>query len=282
MVKKFESQLGTELVQEIINANQHDEAEINQQRQRVALLKTKLAGQTGIDAKQLLSIADMLVKKSVWIFGGDGWAYDIGFGGLDHVISTGRNVNILVLDTEVYSNTGGQMSKSTPRSAVAKFAAGGKATAKKDLARIAMTYGHVYVASVAMGAKDEHTLRTFLEAEAYDGPSLIIAYSHCIAHGIDMITGLQHQKTAVNTGYWPLFRYNPDLIKQGQNPLQLDYAGPKVPLKEFTDLENRFKMLTKSNPEVAKALGKAAQDDVNEHWAVLQKMAAATIQDKGV
>ena len=197
LVKKFESLIGTALVEEIINAKQHDEADIFQQRQRVEQLNKKLQGQTSIEAKQLLSISDMLVKKSVWIFGGDGWAYDIGFGGLDHVISTGRNVNILVLDTEVYSNTGGQMSKSTPRSAVAKFAAGGKTTAKKDLARIAMTYGHVYVASVAMGAKDEHTLRTFLEAEAYDGPSLIIAYSHCIAHGIDMITGLQHQKTAV-------------------------------------------------------------------------------------
>jgi pyruvate-ferredoxin/flavodoxin oxidoreductase len=222
----------------------------------------------------------MLVKKSVWIFGGDGWAYDIGFGGLDHVISTGRNVNILVLDTEVYSNTGGQMSKSTPRSAVAKFASGGKTTAKKDLARIAMTYGYVYVASVAMGAKDEHTLRAFLEAEAYEGPSLIIAYSHCIAHGIDMITGLQHQKIAVQSGYWPLFRYNPDLVKQGLNPLQLDYAGPKIPLKDFTELENRFKMLTKSNPDVAQALGKLAQDDANEHWQVLQKM-AATNPDKG-
>ena len=274
LVKKLESVIGTALVEEIINAKEHDESDIFQQRQRVDVLKKKLLGSTSKEAKQLLSIADMLVKKSVWVFGGDGWAYDIGFGGLDHVISTGRNVNILVLDTEVYSNTGGQMSKSTPRSAVAKFAAGGKATAKKDLARIAMTYGHVYVASVAMGAKDEHTLRTFLEAEAYDGPSLIIAYSHCIAHGIDMITGLQHQKTAVQTGYWPLFRFNPDLVKQGLNPLQLDYAGPKAPLKEFTDLENRFKMLTKSNPEVAQALGKLAQDDVNEHWQILQKMAA--------
>jgi pyruvate-ferredoxin/flavodoxin oxidoreductase len=280
LVKKFESLIGTALVEEIINAKQHDEAEIFQQRERVEQLNKKLRGQTSKEAKQLLSISDMLVKKSVWIFGGDGWAYDIGFGGLDHVISTGRNVNILVLDTEVYSNTGGQMSKSTPRSAVAKFAAGGKATAKKDLARIAMTYGNVYVASVAMGAKDEQTLKAFLEAEAYDGPSLIIAYSHCIAHGIDMITGLQHQKTAVQTGYWPLFRYNPDLIKQGQNPLQLDYAGPKVPLKDFTGLENRFKMLTKSNPGVAEALGKLAQDDVNEHWQILQKM-AATKQDQG-
>ncbi len=233
LVKKLEALIGTELANDIINAQQHDEADIFQQRQRVDQLNKKLQGQTSIEAKQLLSISDMLVKKSVWIFGGDGWAYDIGFGGLDHVISTGRNVNILVLDTEVYSNTGGQMSKSTPRSAVAKFAAGGKTTAKKDLARIAMTYGHVYVASVAMGAKDEHTLRTFLEAEAYDGPSLIIAYSHCIAHGIDMITGLQHQKTAVQSGYWPLFRYNPDLAKQGTESDAIGLRGTQSTVKRF-------------------------------------------------
>lgn len=280
LVKKLEPLIGSKLAGELINAQQRDEAGIFQQRQRVEQLNKKLKNQAGIEAKQLLSISDMLVKKSVWIFGGDGWAYDIGFGGLDHVLSTGRDVNILVLDTEVYSNTGGQMSKSTPRSAVAKFAAGGKNTAKKDLARMAMTYGNVYVACVAMGAKDEQTLRAFLEAEAYEGPSLIIAYSHCIAHGIDMITGFQHQKIAVQSGYWPLFRYNPQLIKQGQNPLQLDYAGPKVPLKDFTELENRFKMLTKSNPDTAQALGKLAQDDVNEHWQVLQKM-AATNQEKG-
>ncbi len=274
LVKKLEPLIGSQLASDIINAQQGDEAGIFQQRLRVVELNKKLKGQTSIEAKQLLSISDMLVKKSVWIFGGDGWAYDIGYGGLDHVISTGRNVNILVLDTEVYSNTGGQMSKATSRSAVAKFAAGGKTTAKKDLARMAMTYGYVYVASVAMGAKDDQTLRAFLEAEAYDGPSLIIAYSHCIAHGIDMITGLQHQKIAVQSGYWPLFRYNPDLVKQGLNPLQLDYAGPKIPLKDFTELENRFKMLSKSKPDVAQALGKLAQDDVNEHWQILQKMAS--------
>jgi pyruvate-ferredoxin/flavodoxin oxidoreductase len=274
LVKKLEPLVTPELAQDIINAQQHDEADIFQQRQRVEQLNKKLRGQTSMEARQLLSISDMLVKKSVWIIGGDGWAYDIGFGGIDHVMATGRNVNILVLDTEVYSNTGGQMSKSTPRSAVAKFAAGGKTTAKKDLARIAMTYGNVYVASVAMGAKDEHTLRVFLEAEAYDGPSLIIAYSHCIAHGINMTTAMQDQKTAVLTGYWPLFRYNPQLAKQGQNPLQLDSASPKVALKDFTDLENRFKMLTKINPGVAQALAVQAQNDVNERWQVLQRMAA--------
>ncbi len=280
LVKKLGFLIGTALAEGIINAQQHDEADIFQQRQRVEQLNKKLQNQTGIEAKQLLSISDMLVKKSVWIIGGDGWAYDIGFGGLDHVMSTGRNVNILVLDTEVYSNTGGQMSKSTPRAAVAKFAAGGKTTAKKDLARMAMTYGHVYVACVAMGAKDEHTLRVFLEAEKYDGPSLIIAYSHCIAHGINMTTAMQNQKTAVQSGYWPLFRYNPDLAKQGQNPLQLDCADPKMPLKDFMELENRFKMLTKSKPDVAKALARQAQEDVNERWQIFQKMAAPD-QDKG-
>ena len=273
LVKKLEPLIGAALAQEIINAQQHDEADIFQQRRRVELLNKKLQNQSSIEAKQLLSISDMLVKKSVWIIGGDGWAYDIGFGGLDHVMSTGRNVNILVLDTEVYSNTGGQMSKSTPRAAVAKFAAGGKTTAKKDLARMAMTYGHVYVASVAMGAKDEHTLRVFMEAEKYDGPSLIIAYSHCIAHGINMTTAMQNQKTAVQSGYWPLFRYNPDLVKKGENPLQLDSANPKVPLKDFMEMENRFKMLTKSNPDVAKVLAQQAQDDVNERWDIFQKMA---------
>jgi pyruvate-ferredoxin/flavodoxin oxidoreductase len=274
LVKKLEGVIGSALAQDIINAQQHDEADIFQQRQRVEQLNKKLQGDTGSDAKLLLNISDMLVKKSVWIIGGDGWAYDIGFGGIDHVISTGRNVNILVLDTEVYSNTGGQMSKSTPRSAVAKFAAGGKTTAKKDLARIAMTYGHVYVASVAMGARDEHTLRAFLEAEAYDGPSLIIAYSHCIAHGINMTTAMQNQKIAVQSGYWPLFRYNPDLAKKGENPLQLDSASPKVGLKDFTDLENRFKMLSKINPDVAQMLAGQAQNDVNERWQTLTKMAS--------
>jgi len=274
LVKKLEGQLGSELVEVIINAKQIDEPEIFEQRKRVEILKGKLSNNSSIEGKMLLSIADMLVKKSVWIFGGDGWAYDIGFGGLDHVISTGRNVNILVLDTEVYSNTGGQMSKSTPRSAVAKFAAGGKNMPKKDLARIAMTYGYVYVASVAMGAKDEHTLRTFLEAEAYDGPSLIIAYSHCIAHGINMTTALQNQKAAVNSGYWPLFRYNPELLKEGKNPFQLDSAAPKGSLGEFTNMENRFKMLTKSDPDAAKKLSQLVQQDINQRWQIYSTMAA--------
>src|SRR5437773_8657971 len=196
------------------------------------------------DAKKLLSVADMLVKKSVWIVGGDGWAYDIGYGGLDHVLASGLNVNLLVLDTEVYSNTGGQASKSTPRAAVAKFAAGGKPGRKKDLGLMAMSYGNVYVASVAMGAKDEHTLKAFLEAEAYEGPSLIIAYSHCIAHGINMTTAMQNQNAAVNSGQWLLYRYNPERAVLGENPLRFDSAaGPRMKLADYFKLEQRFKML---------------------------------------
>ncbi len=201
----------------------------------------------------------MLVETSLWIIGGDGWAYDIGYGGLDHVLASGRNVNILVLDTEVYSNTGGQMSKATPRGAVAKFAAGGKPTRKKDLGLIAMSYGNVYVAQVAMGARDEHTLRAFIEAEAYDGPSLIIAYSHCIAHGIDMGTAMQNQKAAVDAGQWPLYRYNPMRAEAGENPFSLDSRKPKIPVEKYMYMENRFKMLTKSKPEVARELLEEAQ-----------------------
>ena len=188
------------------------------------------------------------MRKSVWIVGGDGWGYDIGYGGLDHVLASGRNVKVLLLDTEVYSNTGGQCSKSTPRGAVAKFASGGKRAPKKDLGLMAMTYGTIYVASVAMGAKDEHTLKAFLEAEAYDGPALIIAYSHCIAHGINMTTAMQNQKAAVNSGQWLLYRYNPERLRLGENPLQLDSAAPRVKVADYFKLENRFKMLDKSEP----------------------------------
>lgn len=281
LVKKLEPYLGSNLVNDIGQASQKDEAEIFQQRNRVEILKQKLNGLTSPEAKQLLSVVDMLVKKSVWIIGGDGWAYDIGFGGLDHVISSGRDVNILVLDTEVYSNTGGQMSKSTPRSAVAKFAAGGKSLAKKDLARMAMTYGNVYVATVAMGAKDEHTLRVFLEAESYEGPSLIIAYSHCIAHGINMTTAMQNQKAAVASGYWPLFRYHPGLLKEGKNPFQLDSGPIKTSLQEFTDLENRFKMLVRTDPEAAKQLHGLAQKDVQERWQIYNTLAVKEPHQEG-
>jgi pyruvate-ferredoxin/flavodoxin oxidoreductase len=265
--------VGAELANGIIAANQSDEAGIYEQRQRIGELKKKLQRVNSPEAKQLLSLADSLVKKSVWIMGGDGWAYDIGFGGLDHVLASGRNVNILVLDTEVYSNTGGQMSKSTPRAAVAKFAAGGKPRAKKDLGLIAMTYGNVYVAAVAMGSNDMQTIRAFLEAEAYDGPSIIIAYSHCIAHGINMTTGMMNQKAAVDSGHWPLYRYNPMLAKEGKNPFKLDSKAPKIKFSEYAYLETRYKMLTKSDPEGAKQLMVLAQEDVEKRWDTLEGMA---------
>src|SRR5664279_1292486 len=219
LVQRVAPALGDELVTALLTASQKTEPEINQQRERVKILREKLAGENTSDARNLLAIADTLVRKSVWILGGDGWAFDIGFGGLDHVLGSGKNVNVLVLDTEVYSNTGGQMSKATPRGAVAKFAAGGKTSGKKDLGLIAMSYGNVYVARVAMGAKDEQTLRAFIEAEAYDGPSIIIAYSHCIAHGINMATALKNHKAAVDSGQWLLYRYNPEHALEGENPL---------------------------------------------------------------
>jgi pyruvate-ferredoxin/flavodoxin oxidoreductase len=278
LLKKLSGALGDELVQAIVSAEQKDEADIYEQRGRVAVLKQRLQTLDSEDAKQLLSLADLLVKKSVWIIGGDGWAYDIGFGGLDHVLASGRNVNVLVLDTEVYSNTGGQMSKATPRAAVAKFAAGGKPAPKKDLGLMAMTYGNVYVASVAMGARDEHTLKVFLEAEAYEGPSLIIAYSHCIAHGINMATAMQNQKAAVNSGQWLLYRFHPDRAERGENPLQLDSRSPKIPLEKYLYLENRFKMLTKSSPAVAKQLLKEAQQDVADRWHLYEYLAARGVQ----
>jgi len=273
LLKGLEPVVGTELVQGILTAGQKDEADIYAQRERVKILKEKLAGLQTSEARQLLAIADMLVKKSVWIIGGDGWAYDIGFGGLDHVIASGKNVNLLVLDTEVYSNTGGQASKSTPRGAVAKFASGGKPMGKKDLGLIAMSYGNVYVASVAFGARDEHTLRAFLEAEAYDGPSLIIAYAHCIAHGINMETALEEQKAAVDSGHWPLYRYNPELAAQGKNPMQLDSREPKIPVKDYCYRETRFKMLTKTKPEEAKRLMVLAQQDVDNRRSLYEYLA---------
>jgi pyruvate-ferredoxin/flavodoxin oxidoreductase len=222
---------------------------------------------------RLLEIVDALVKKSVWLVGGDGWAYDIGFGGLDHVLAAGRDVNALVLDTEVYSNTGGQMSKATPRAAVAKYAAGGKAAPKKDLGLMMMSYGSVYVASVAMGARDEHTVRAFLEAESYPGPSLILAYSHCIAHGIDMAKGMDHQKAAVDSGRWMLYRFDPRRSERGENPLQLDVRAPRRPLAEAMATENRFRMLSFSQPERARALARQAQVELDRRWAHYRALA---------
>jgi len=274
LLRRVAGTVGEELVTAILNAPQKDEADIYEQRQRVDLLKEKLAKANSADAKQLLSVVDMLVKKSVWIVGGDGWAYDIGYGGLDHVLASGRNVNILVLDTEVYSNTGGQASKSTPRGAVAKFAAGGKPGPKKDLGLMAMTYGNVYVASVAMGAKDEHTLKAFLEAEAYNGPSIIIAYSHCIAHGIDMTTAMTDQKVAVESGQWLLYRFNPDRAAQGENPLALDSRAPTRKVQEYLLQQTRFKMLTKSKPEDADRLWKLSQQDVERRYRMYEYMAS--------
>jgi pyruvate-ferredoxin/flavodoxin oxidoreductase len=273
LVRRLSAPIGEELVTALLTAPQKDEADIFEQRQRVELLKEKLKSLNSPEAKQLLVLADMLVKKSVWIVGGDGWAYDIGYGGLDHVLASGRNVNLLVLDTEVYSNTGGQASKSTPRGAVAKFAAGGKPGPKKDLGLIAMSYGNVYVASVAMGAKDEHTLKAFLEAEAYDGPSLIIAYSHCIAHGIDMTTAMSDQKVAVDSGQWLLYRYHPERTLAGENPLTLDSRSPTRKVRDFLQQQTRFKMLLKSKPEDAKRLWQEAQQDAETRYRLYEYMA---------
>ncbi|MCG3118837.1 MAG: Pyruvate-flavodoxin oxidoreductase [bacterium] len=273
LLRGLQAELGSALVQEILAADQSNETGIYAQRERVAQLKAKLATLHAPAAKNLLSLADYLVKKSVWIIGGDGWAYDIGYGGLDHVLASGKNVNILVLDTEVYSNTGGQMSKATPRGAVAKFAAGGKPRPKKDLAMLAMSYGNVYVARVAMGASDTQTVQAFVEAEQYDGPSIIIAYSHCIAHGINMTKGMEQQKFAVNSGYWPLFRYNPVLATEGHAPLHLDSRAPSIPVKEYMYRETRFKMLTKSDPVSAERLLKLAQEDVQSRWQMYEHLA---------
>ncbi|MDP8266174.1 MAG: pyruvate:ferredoxin (flavodoxin) oxidoreductase [Candidatus Aceula meridiana] len=280
LVKKLEGKIGGDLTKAIIEANQIEEPDIFEQRERVETLKEKIKDDKSPEAIQLMSVADTLVKKSVWIMGGDGWAYDIGYGGLDHVLASGFDVNFLVLDTEVYSNTGGQMSKATPRGAIAKFAAAGKPAPKKDLARMIMSYGNVYVANVAIGARDEHTVKALLEAEHYPGPSLVIAYSHCIAHGIDMGCGLQYQKDAVNCGYWPLFRFNPLLKDEGKNPLIMDSQAPKMTFEEYALKENRFRSLMKADPERAKMLFGLAQQDVDERWAIYQAMASEAFTPK--
>ncbi len=302
LLQQLSGEIGENLVQSILKQKQKSEADIWEQREQVALLKQRLdeiqdseivnadeRRWTQMEEKNisvnprssavnnLKSLADYLVRKSVWIVGGDGWAYDIDFGGLDHVLASDRNVNILVMDTEVYSNTGGQSSKATPRGAIAKYASSGKPAGKKDLGLIAMTYGNAYVASVALGARDEHTLKAFLEAEAYDGPSLIIAYSHCIAHGINMTTAMNHQKTLVESGRWLLYRYNPELQQAGKNPLQLDMRQPKQPVEQSMYQENRFKMLTKSKPEVAKRLLEEAQSEVDARWKMYEYLAARNL-----
>ncbi len=273
LLERVRLQVGDDLVNALLAADQRDDAGINAQRERVAALKDKLTGATDPTSLELLNVADKLVKKSVWLVGGDGWAYDIGYGGLDHVLASGYNVNALVLDTEVYSNTGGQASKATGLAAVAKFAAGGKATPKKDLGMMAMSYGYIYVAQIAMGANDAQTVKAFLEAEAYDGPSLIIAYSHCIAHGINMAKGMDQQKLAVQSGYWPLYRYDPRRKDAGQNPFQLDSRAPKVSFRDYALNENRYRMLTLANPDEAENLFDAAQANVDAQWQRYQALA---------
>jgi pyruvate-ferredoxin/flavodoxin oxidoreductase len=266
--------VGDALAQELLSADQATEADIAAQRARVAALRVRLAAVDRREARDLESVADGLVRTSVWIVGGDGWAYDIGYGGLDHVLASGEDVNLLVLDTEVYSNTGGQMSKATPRAAVAKFAAGGKQTAKKDLGLLAMGYGHVYVAAVAMGADDMHTVRVFREAEAWHGPSLIIAYSHCIAHGYDLVHGLDQQKAAVQSGHWPLYRYDPARRSAGKNPLQLDSKAPTLPFKKYAYNETRYTMLAHSDPDGARRALAEAEADAHERWRLYQHLAS--------
>ncbi len=264
------------LAEEIRMATLADEpaqAAIEQQRTRVDKLKEQCKKSKCADCNQLLDVADYLVRKSVWGLGGDGWAYDIGYGGLDHVLASGVDVNLLVLDTEVYSNTGGQMSKSTPRAAVAKFAAAGKPRPKKDLGLLAMTYGNIYVAKVAMGANPNQTVKAFVEAEGYPGPSLIIAYSHCIAHGYNLVNGYEHQKQAVNCGHWPLYRFNPQLKEEGKNPLQLDSKAPTLDFEEYAYSENRYRTLKQSKPEAAAKLLKLARNDVAERYALMEQLA---------
>jgi pyruvate-ferredoxin/flavodoxin oxidoreductase len=270
----FVNELGQNLVDSLLNADQSTELGIKQQRDRVEVLKKKLAASKNPQAKNLVAVADNLARKSVWIVGGDGWAYDIGYGGLDHVLSTGRDVNMLVLDTEVYSNTGGQASKATPRGAVARFAAQGKGLSKKDLGLMAIAYGYVYVARVAMGFSDQHTLKAFMEAESYSGPSIIIAYSHCINHGIEMEKGLEQQKLAVQSGLWPLYRYDPRLATEGQNPLLIDYKEPSIPVDQYMYNETRFRMLTQSDEARAEALLKLAREDAKSRWNFYSQLAA--------
>jgi pyruvate-ferredoxin/flavodoxin oxidoreductase len=277
LVTELAPQIGAEFADELVNARQRVGTEIRAQRRRVARLKSELGEMRDEKHKDkaaaLLSIVDHLIRRSIWLVGGDGWAYDIGSGGLDHVLASGRNVNVLVLDTEVYSNTGGQMSKATPLGASAKFASAGKRIGKKDLAMQAISYGHVYVAQVAMGANSQQTLLAMREAEEYEGPSLILAYSHCIAHGYDMADGLRQQKLATASGYWPLIRYNPALRAAGKKPLVLDSPRPSIPLKEYAYNEMRYKILTRTNPEEAEKLMQSAQELIELRWQTYEHLA---------
>jgi pyruvate-ferredoxin/flavodoxin oxidoreductase len=277
LLESIADAVGEDLCASILQADQSTEEGIRAQRARVAVLKEKLRGSRGAEARHLMEIADLLVRRSVWIIGGDGWAYDIGYGGLDHVLASGRNVNILVLDSEVYSNTGGQMSKATPLGAVAKFAAGGKSRPKKDLALMAMIYGNVYVARVAMGAKENQCVRAFIEAEAFDGPSLIIAYSTCIAHGFEMSKGMEQERAAVASGHWLLMRYNPDLLREGRNPLQLDSDAPSLPLEEYVYRETRYNILLNSKKSESLELIGRAKKEIELRWEIYRQLASMQV-----
>jgi pyruvate-ferredoxin/flavodoxin oxidoreductase len=274
LVERLRGTIGDELATAILAADQSTEEGIAAQRERVAELRKKLDKQDGAGVADLAVLADKLIWKDVWIVGGDGWAYDIGYGGLDHVLASGRNVNVIVLDTEVYSNTGGQASKSTSLGAVAKFATSGKRTPKKDLGKMAMDYGYVYVARVAMGANDAHTLRAVQEAESYDGPSLIIAYSQCIAHGINMAKGMDQQRLAVESGYWPLYRFDPRRRAEGKNPFQLDSKPPKIQFRDYAMNETRYRMLEQSDPTVSAQLMSQVQEWIQGKWKELEYLAA--------
>jgi pyruvate-ferredoxin/flavodoxin oxidoreductase len=275
LLRRLTSHVGDELASAVLDNPQQSEAQVVAQRATVAELRDRLSaiqGDARPDAERLLALLGSLVRQSVWIIGGDGWAYDIGFGGLDHVLSTGRDVNILVLDTEVYSNTGGQASKASPRSAVAKFAAAGKGSAKKDLGAIARAYGNVYVAQVSIGANDLQATKAIVEADAWRGPSLVIAYSTCIAHGIDMSKSMSHQRDAVKSGYWPLYRFQPTEAEAGQ-PFKLDSHTPSIPVREFVGTEARFAILERTHPERAAQLAALAQADADERWRYYEQLA---------
>jgi pyruvate-ferredoxin/flavodoxin oxidoreductase len=273
LIENLRQEIGEEMAEALINADQHNEPAIFEQRERIETLKEKLRHIDTTEARSLLTTADSLAKKSVWLVGGDGWAYDIGYGGVDHVLASGRNVNILLLDTETYSNTGGQTSKATPLGAVAKFSAGGKPTNKKDLALMAMAYGNVYVAQVAFGAKDIQTLRAFLEAESYDGPSLIICYSPCIAHGVDLSNNIRQQELAVDSGHWPLFRYDPRRTQQGENPLKMDSKEPSIPYRDFASTETRFSVLQRTHPEASEHFLRQAQQQIKTRYQLYEQLA---------
>jgi pyruvate-ferredoxin/flavodoxin oxidoreductase len=273
LVRIHAAHIGEELATALLACEGRDDAEIAAQRERVRLLRERLRGATDVMLRRLDQTADYLVRKSVWLVGGDGWAYDIGYGGLDHVLSQGRDVNILVLDTEVYSNTGGQASKATPRGAAAKFAANGKSLGKKDLALMAMGYGHVYVARIAMGAKDAQTVKALVEAESYRGPSLVIAYSHCIAHGYDMAHGPEQQKLAVGCGAWPLYRHDPRRAAAGEPALVLDSPEPSGSLLAYMRNETRFRMVEQQDPARFQGMLAESQSEIRARWDVLQRLA---------